>query len=404
MEAVIFQPWKVSDLNEYLKTKLDSDPALQLLCVEGEISGYVSASSGHSYFTLKDEKAALKAVFFRGNKRTLNFRPENGMKVLAVGDISVFPRDGVYQLYVQNLFQVGTGAEFLRLDELKRRLEAEGLFDPAHKKPLPTMCQKIGVVTSPTGAAIQDIRSVIQRRFPLATIVLYPARVQGSEAPAELTAGVRALDGQGLDVLLITRGGGSKEDLQAFNDEALAWAIYAARTPVVSAVGHEIDFTLVDLVSDRRAATPSAAAELVTPDRQELLARLLYLEETVRGAMAARIGEQQQALSACREQMGAVLEGQLSGFSTQLANLEERVAREGRHRLQQKGEQLRHRAEMLEKVNPLHLLGRGYGIIRKGGQVVRSAGQIGEGDRVSLTLRDGTVSGNLTDVRKEEQR
>ena len=262
----------VSQVNEYIKFLLDRDELLTNLCVRGEVSNYKIYPSGHHYFTLKDAEGALKCVMFRSSAQRLRFRPENGMQVIAYGRVTVFPRDGAYQLYCSALTADGAGDLYVAFEQLKEKLSREGLFDPAHKKPLPRYPHTIAIITSAAGAAIMDMLRILAKRYPLAKIKLLPVRVQGAEAPAEIAGAIRyANHYQVADLIITGRGGGSMEDLWAFNDERVARAIYSSEIPVISAVGHEPDVTISDYVADLRAATPSNAAELAVPDRQELL-------------------------------------------------------------------------------------------------------------------------------------
>ena len=262
----------VTALNRYVKARLDGDDFLFDLALRGEIANFVqNARSGHCYFSLRDEQSSVKAVMFRSDARRLAFRPEEGMRVVVRCRATLYERDGAFQIYVNDMFPDGIGAAQLAFEQLKARLEAEGLFDPAHKKPLPAYPQCIGLVTSRTGAALQDIRNVIGRRWPLARLLLCPVNVQGFEAAGEIAAAIRRLDQTGkADVILVARGGGSREDLWVFNAEVIARAAYRCKTPLISAIGHEIDYTLLDFVADLRAPTPSAAAELAVPDRAAL--------------------------------------------------------------------------------------------------------------------------------------
>ena len=271
--------YTVSELNLTVKELLDGSEALQSVCVQGEISNYKLYPSGHHYFTLKDAESALRCVMFRGNAGSLRFRPENGMGVTAMGHVTVYPRDGAYQLYVSAMIPQGMGDLYAAFEALKKKLAAEGLFDPAHKKPLPAFPNTIAVVTSGAGAAVRDIIRVAGKRWPLAKLVILPVRVQGAEAPAEIVGALRYANRWRVADLIITgRGGGSIEDLWAFNDERVARAIYESDIPVISAVGHEPDVTLSDFAADLRAATPSNGAELATPDAEELKAALRSLE------------------------------------------------------------------------------------------------------------------------------
>ena len=261
----------ITQLTEYIRNKLDMDPNLGQVAVRGEISNYKVYPSGHHYFTLKDESAALKCVMFKGSAMRLRFRPENGMKVIAMGKVTVYPRDGAYQLYCAAMAMDGVGDLYAAFEQLKKKLAAEGLFDPAHKKPLPKYPGTIGIVTSSAGAAVHDMLRILRKRYPLSKVRLLPVRVQGAEAPGEIAAAIRYANHYRLaDLLIVGRGGGSIEDLWAFNDEQVAHAIYDSQIPVISAVGHEPDVTISDYVADLRAATPSNAAELAVPDQDAL--------------------------------------------------------------------------------------------------------------------------------------
>ena len=277
MEQHIFG---VTEVNELVKLLLDNEPMLQNICVRGELSNYKMYPSGHHYFSLKDHEGAIRCVMFKGSAMRLRFRPENGMKVVVTGRVTVFPRDGAYQLYCNTMTPEGVGDLAVAFEQLKAKLYAEGLFDPAHKKPLPAYPEKIAIVTSSAGAAVHDMIRILRRRYPIAKVILLPVRVQGAEAPPEIAGAIRYADKWKIgDVIITGRGGGSMEDLWAFNDERVARAIYACETPVISAVGHEPDVTISDFVADARASTPSNAAEIAVPDQVELLRWLRGAEE-----------------------------------------------------------------------------------------------------------------------------
>jgi exodeoxyribonuclease VII large subunit len=287
----------VTDVNRYIKSLLNSDEVLSAVTIRGEISNFKAHGSGHLYFTLKDEGAEIAAVMFRGDASRLAFRPADGMRVVVYGSVDVYEKSGRYQVYVRTMQADGVGAMMLAFERLKRKLTAEGLFDEARKRPLPPFPTCVGVITAPTGAAIQDILNITGRRYPQAKILLYPSLVQGAEAPASLCAGLATLNAlEACDVIILGRGGGSLEDLWAFNDEALVRAVAASRIPVISAVGHETDFTLCDFAADRRAPTPSAAAELAVPDRRALTERLAQIKDALQGSALARVQRQQQRL------------------------------------------------------------------------------------------------------------
>ena len=294
MERHIFN---VTEVNELVKLLLDGEPALQNICVRGELSNYKMYPSGHHYFSLKDADGAIRCVMFRGSAARLQFRPESGMKVLVTGRTTVFPRDGAYQLYCSTMTPEGAGELAVAFEQLKAKLYAEGLFDPTHKKPLPAYPERIAVVTSSAGAAVHDMIRILRRRYPIAKVILLPVRVQGAEAPPEIAGAIRYANKWKIgDVIITGRGGGSMEDLWAFNDERVARAIYASELPVISAVGHEPDVTISDLVADARASTPSNAAEIAVPDQVELLRRLRGAEERMIQSQEDRLAALQRRL------------------------------------------------------------------------------------------------------------
>ena len=311
----------VAEVNQLVKCLLDNEPLLQKLYVRGELSNYKMYPSGHHYFTLKDPEGALRCVMFRGQASKLRFRPENGMKVIAAGRISVFPRDGAYQLYCDSLTPEGAGDLAVAFEQLKARLYEEGLFDPAHKKPLPPYPEQIAVVTSSAGAAVHDMIRILNRRYPLAKVILLPVRVQGAEAPPEIAGAIRYADKWKIgDVIITGRGGGSMEDLWAFNDERVARAIYGCETPVISAVGHEPDVTIADFVADARASTPSNAAEIAVPDQTELLRRLRGAGERMEQSQEARLEALRQRLDALSAEQAVVLDQILENMSSSELN------------------------------------------------------------------------------------
>lgn len=288
----------ITQLTEYIRGRLDDDPFLGQVAVRGEISNYKVYPSGHHYFTLKDEGAALKCVMFKGNAMRLRFRPDNGMKVIAMGKVTVYPRDGAYQLYCAAMAMDGVGDLYAAFEQLKKKLAAQGLFDPAHKKPLPKCPGTIGIVTSSAGAAVHDMLRILRKRYPLTKVRLLPVRVQGAEAPGEIAAAIRYANRYRLaDLLIVGRGGGSIEDLWAFNDEPVAHAIYESEIPVISAVGHEPDVTISDYVADLRAATPSNAAELAVPDQDALRQNLDAMSSAMASALSRQLKAARQHLN-----------------------------------------------------------------------------------------------------------
>lgn len=402
MEHKIFA---VSQINQYIKQQLDGDLLLQDLCISGELSNYKIYPSGHHYFTLKDAEGALRAVMFRSSAGRLRFRPENGMKVFATGRITVYPRDGAYQLYCNSLVPDGVGDLYVAFEQLKAKLQAEGLFDPAHKKPLPPYPHRIAIITSSAGAAIHDMLRILNRRYPLSKVMLLPVRVQGAEAPAEIAGAIRYANRWHLaDVIITGRGGGSMEDLWAFNDERVARMIYASEIPVVSAVGHEPDVTISDFVADRRAATPSNAAEIVAPDQQELRQRLDAMQLRMLQSLQKQLQvdrRQVQLLSQARvlqDPMNYVLERR-----TRLAQLQKQLASAMRQRLAADRERFAKRAAALDAMSPLKVLGRGYALVKNGQKLVKSTNDAKPGDRLTLQLSDGTLPAIVARPTEEAQ-
>ena len=387
----------VSELNNLIKSMFDSNRLLSSVHVRGEISNFVNHRSGHFYFSLKDEGAQIKAVMFRSSVVKLKFMPENGMKVTVFGSISVFPRDGVYQMYVTLIQPDGVGALYLAYEQLKARLESEGLFDEYHKKPLCEFPERIGVVTSPTGAAIRDIINVLGRRYPLATVYIYPALVQGDGAARTLIDGIDYFDKSRLvDTIIIGRGGGSIEDLWEFNNEALARRIFECSIPVISAVGHETDFTICDFVSDMRAPTPSAAAELAVPDIRELCVAVDMLSDRADRSLmrlTERARERLTRLAECKV---------LSDFCSVLAPLSDNVAdllKNATHAyetiLAEKRLKFITNVGKLDALNPLSVMMRGYSVTQKNGRVVSGINDVQVGDNVTVRLCDGSVSATI---------
>lgn len=356
----------VSALNHYVKTLLDANDALFDLALRGEIANFVqNARSGHCYFTLRDEASSVKAVMFRADARRLAFRPEEGMRVVVRCRATLYERDGAFQLYVNDMFPDGVGAAQLALEQLKAKLEKEGLFDAEHKKPLPTFPKCIGVITSKTGAALQDIRNVITRRWPSVRLLLCPVTVQGFEAAQQVAAAIRTLDQRKeVDEIIVARGGGSREDLWVFNAEIIARAAYRCKKPLISAIGHEIDYTILDFVADRRAPTPSAAAELAVPDRAEQMRILLDLQQNIRKNMQKRFDLCYNDL----EQYNFVLEQgsarrNWQKKSDELQQTQQELRHEIRQRLQSAQLGLQHAAALTGSLNPYGVLARGYTMV-----------------------------------------
>ena len=383
----------VGEVNEYIRMQMDGDAVLSDLYVRGELSNCKVYSSGHFYFTVKDAEGQLSGVMFRTQFSRLGFIPEDGMRVILHGRISVYPTRGQYQIYADGLVADGAGALAIRFEQLKKRLEGEGLFDPARKKPIPRYPMRIGVITSPTGAAVQDIRNILRRRFPCAEMILFPSQVQGEGAAEQLAMGIAFFDTYDLaDVVIIGRGGGSAEDLWAFNDEALARAIAACRLPVISAVGHETDFTICDFVADLRAPTPSAAAELAVPDREELLAALGGVAFRMRRTLEERIGQERRALKQYAQ--AGVLSRPARLLDTvrlRVSDLEESLEKAARVNIEKRRMHLENACASLEALSPLRVLARGYAAVSLGGETVTGADGVQIGDRIDVQFCDGVL-------------
>lgn len=394
----------ITQLNEYIRGKMDTDPLLNQVAVRGEISNYKLYPSGHHYFTLKDEASALRCVLFKGNAARLRFRPENGMKILAMGRVSVFPRDGAYQLYCTALAMDGVGDLYAAFEQMKKKLEAQGLFDPSHKKPIPRYPGTIGIVTSSAGAAIHDMLRILGKRYPLTRVRLFPVRVQGAGASQEIAAAIRYANYYHLaDVLIVGRGGGSMEDLWAFNEEPVAYAIYESEIPVISAVGHEPDVTISDFVADLRAATPSNAAELAVPDQDGLRQSLDQMTSAIAGNLSRQLKAARQHLNALA--CASVLQDPGAYIAQQRKNMEflkNRLAAAQNQSVAQKQQRYIAALSKLDAMSPLKVLTRGYSVTQtESGEIVRSAGQVKAGDRVRIRVSDGSMTAEILDQQEE---
>jgi len=386
------QAFSVTQLNEYVKMLIDSDEILQTAAVCGEISNFKHHyATGHLYFTLKDERSAVKCVMFARDAARLKFEPDNGMTVTAWGRVSVFPRDGAYQLYVGFMSPSGLGEQYYAFEMLKQKLASEGLFDASRKKKIPKFPKKIGIITSPTGAAVRDLFNVLTRRWPIVEIELFPALVQGSGAAASLKKGIEYFDSKDdIDVVIIGRGGGSGEDLSAFNDEALARSIAASRVPVISAVGHEIDVSISDYVADLRAPTPSAAAELAVPDMQEYNAILSSHLGRIKGIVSRKIEFGESRLKTLSG--SSVLRSPEKYFDikfTELDHLAERLGNKYDDIIKTNSSKFLSLVAKLDALSPLSVLSRGYSITNKGDKAVSSVAEISSGDDLTLIFNDG---------------
>ncbi|MBQ6864431.1 MAG: exodeoxyribonuclease VII large subunit [Clostridia bacterium] len=384
----------VSQLNLFVKSLLDADLRLSDILVCGEISNFSGHyKSGHLYFTLKDEVSAIKAVMFSRNASSLRFRPENGMKVQVRGRVSVYERDGVYQIYVESMQPDGIGALTVAYEQLKNKLEKEGLFSPVHKKRIPAYPTRIGVVTSPTGAAVQDIINIINRRWPIAVIVLYPVSVQGDSAASEIRNAISELDKFGnCDVLIVGRGGGSIEDLWSFNDELLIRTIFHCKTPVVSAVGHETDFTLCDFVSDLRAPTPSAAAELATPDIAVEEQRLMNLNYSIHHLINNKIEFEREYLNGLLQTRSFSSPKQFFDPEKQTVDmLSYRLVNAYKHCIAKNTSRFGTLVSKLDVLSPLKVLSRGYAVVYKDSNIMNSVKDITLNENISIGMKDGYI-------------
>lgn len=392
----------VSQLNEYVKTMFDSSPVLSNVCIVGEISNFTNHyKTGHLYFTLKDEGGLVKAVMFRTYTGKLRFVPKDNMKVLVYGRVSVFPRDGVYQLYAEDMEQFGIGDLYLQFEELKKKLSALGMFDEEYKKPLPRFPKRIGIITSPEAAAVADMKNILTRRYPLCEIHIYPALVQGPGAPKELCDGIVHFDNDPeCDCIIIGRGGGSIEDLWAFNDEILAKTIFACKTPVISAVGHETDFTICDFVADRRAPTPSAAAEIAVPDMQDLKRQLSMISSSLKTRMGEIISYKRQYLQALSERRS--LKSPMYYVDSKqelLLSYEKQINALFENLYTSKSNRLSVVASKLTALNPMAVLSRGYAaVFDNGGRVINSVSSLKKDDEIAFEVADGKAKAKITGI------
>lgn len=392
------QVLSITQINEYLRSRMDGDPMLSQVAVRGEISNYKMYPSGHHYFTLKDEGAALRCVMFKGNAMRLRFRPANGIQVIAMGKVTVYPRDGAYQLYCSAMAVDGVGDLYAAFEELKKKLSAQGLFAPEHKKPIPKYPGTIGIITSSAGAAVHDMLRILRKRFPLTQVRLLPVRVQGAEAPGEIAAAIRYANHHHLaDLLIVGRGGGSMEDLWAFNDEGVAHAIYDSQIPVISAVGHEPDVTISDYVADLRAATPSNAAELAVPDREALMQTLDAMSASMASALNRQLKNARNHLNVLAA--SPVLRSPTGYFEQKEKTLElykSRLTSAQNRRIAGKNQRFIALVSKLDAMSPLKVLSRGYAVAKgPDGHILRTARAVETGDRITVMLSDGTLSAEV---------
>ena len=398
------EPKSIYEINCYIKDLIEEEALLQEVCAVGEISNFKKHSSGHIYLSLKDDKSEIRAVMFRSYAQKMRFKPQDGMKVIVRGRIGVYPQGGSYQFYIEDMQPDGVGALHLAFEQLKASLLKEGLFDQEHKRPIPAYPKIIGVVTSPTGAAIRDIIKVISHRYPVAKIILYPTLVQGQEAPPQIIKGIEYFNIIAeADVLIVGRGGGSMEDLWAFNDEALARAVYNSKIPVISAVGHEIDFTICDFVADVRAATPSHAAELATPDLNEIVYRLNDFSDRAINALIDNISSCRARLDDAASSRALTKPLSILDIPTLKVNaLTERLVSIIKERLNNKREKFIYSSSKLSALNPMSVLSRGYGaIFDKNEKVIKSINDVNIGENVTVKIRDGSIKATVYDVERK---
>ena len=389
--------YTVSQVNMYIKSLLDEIPHIKNMYIKGEISNFKHYNRGHMYFTLKDSKSQLKCVMFSGDNYRLRFEPENGMKVVCFGQVGVYERDGVYQLYVRDMQVDGVGDLTVAFEQLKAKLEAEGLFDESHRKPIPKYPRKVGVVTSNMGAAVEDIKNVISRRFPLCEIVICPTIVQGDLAAPDIVKSIKMLDSmEGIDTIIVGRGGGSIEDLWAFNTEEVARAVYACKTPVISAVGHETDTTICDFVADLRAPTPSAAAELAVPDIVSEKQRIANLSNALYDVMSVDIERRQTKLDLIKNNSPlASVDAYFTALNDNVESINARLLQSYKSIVTSADNKLVGTVRALNALSPLAVLSRGYSITKHDDTVVTSKNDVTSGDIISITLSDGSITAKV---------
>lgn len=395
--------YSVAQLNNYVKSVLDNDENLNHLFVTGEISNYKPHYSGHMYMTIKDETASIKAVMFAGNASRLKFKPENGMKVIIFGTVSLFQRDGSYQLYINDMQPDGIGALNVAFEQLKKKLEAEGLFSSQYKKPIPKFPQKVGVVTSATGAAVQDIFNVLKRRYPVAEVVLRPCQVQGEGAANDIANAIKEFNKvKGADVLIVGRGGGSIEDLWAFNEEIVARAVFESEIPVISAVGHETDVTICDFVADLRAPTPSAAAECAVPDCFELKANLLSCKQRL-NTLSKNILESERKKLLAFEKSGALKNPllKINDSKKDILYLNEKLVNLTSSLIEANRSKVNALCGKLDALSPLGVIARGYSVTKSKEKIIKSIKDIKIDDEITVNLSDGKITAMVCGINEE---
>lgn len=397
--------YSIKQINRYISNMFEQDFMLNRIYVRGEVSNCKYHTSGHIYFSLKDDSGSLSCVMFAGSRSGLKFRMQNGQSVIVLGSISVYQRDGKYQLYAKEIIQDGTGLLYEKFQALKQELEEMGMFAPEYKQPIPAFCRRIGIVTAPTGAAIRDIMNIAFRRNPYVQLILYPALVQGEGAADSIVRGIEVLDQSNVDVMIVGRGGGSMEDLWAFNEEKVARAIFSCQTPVISAVGHETDFTIADYVADLRAPTPSAAAELAVADLDGILDRLDQYQKRFQNRMKEKVTSQRRELLHLQQRLSLLSpRSQLREQYQILTEKEERLQSLMAQILQRKRHQMLLYAEKMKGLSPLEKLGQGYSYTADAsGKKVTGIGQVKKGDLLSIWVLDGQILAEVKDINKTDE-
>lgn len=392
----------VSQINKYLAFKFKEDQKLTGVMIKGEISNFTAHRTGHLYFTLKDKESAIRAVMFKTAASHLKFMPENGMNVVVMGSVSVFERDGVYQIYVTDIIPDGVGQVHIALEQLKEKLQREGVFDQSAKRPVPQLPSKIGVVTSRTGAALQDIINVLSRRYPIAELIIVPALVQGETAPESVSKALIKAGKLDCDVIILARGGGSSEDLSAFNTEIVAYAIYNSSVPVISAVGHETDFTIADMAADLRVPTPSAAAEMVSVSKEQLEGNLRYYDEKLKSILKAKFENNTLKLERLTERLLRFSPGQkIDKDIQQFEHLSKSLETVFRKNISERENKLISLVSKMEALSPVKVLDRGYSLVCKDGNVITKTADLSEGDYIEIRMSDGVVRAKITAVGEE---
>lgn len=384
----------VSQLNRYISFRLKEDKNLRSILIKGEISNFTNhTKTGHLYFTLKDNECSVKAIMFNSMASRLRFTPSSGMNVIISANVQVFERDGIYQLYVNDMQPDGIGALYLAFEQLREKLSEEGLFDEAIKKPLPPFPQKIGIVTSPDAAALQDILNIISRRYPIAEVVIFPCLVQGENAPPSICTALKKADKCNLDIIIVGRGGGSLEDLMAFNSESVARTIFLCNTPIISAVGHETDTTISDYAADLRAPTPSAAAELAVPEISALNNYINSIEITLNKLIIGKITELRQDIDIKEQHLKLMLPAKKIETSRKtIDNAEQRINNALKNKILLSRAVLAEKSAALDNLSPLKIMNRGYSLVYKDKKIIKSSSALKSGDKIDITLADGQIS------------